>query len=370
MPIQYPDYRNCIANLACSLLKHYGITPPNATLPMADELLKACPAKHIVVLLLDGMGVSNMEKHLSPDGFFRKHLIAPYSSTFPPTTVAATTAILSGMTPNQSGWLGWVGYFPQVDRNIVYYWNVDNDTGEPMTDCNVPYTYLPYRNLPERIGETGTAAYARLPFLPPYQPGNPPSFDTFLRDVESLCQKEERSYIYAYWDEPDHLMHENGVDGEDVGQLMLSLEKRTEEMASRLKDTLLIVTADHGHINNHNVEIMDYPDIAECLVRLPSIELRAANLFVKPGMEKQLESAFAKHFPDEFILLTKEQVLSQQLFGTGENHPLFEGMLGDYLAIGISDIGIAHNAPKHKGNHAGFTPEEMTIPLIAIYCRN
>lgn len=366
MAVQYPDYRNCIANLACSILKHYGITPPNATLPMADELFKAHPARHVVVLLLDGMGIANMEKHLSPDGFFRKHLIAPYSSTFPPTTVAATTAMLSGMTPNQSGWLGWVGYFPQVDRNIVYYWNVDNDTGERMTDCNVAHTYLPYKDLPEQIREAGTAAYTRLPFLPPYQPGNPPSFDAFLSDVETLCQQDERSYIYAYWDDPDHLMHENGVDGPEIGELMRSLEKRTEAMASRLKDTLLIVTADHGHINNYSVEMMDYPDIADCLIRMPSIELRAANLFVKPGMEKQLETAFAKHFSDQFVLMTREEVLSQNLFGTGENHPMLESMLGDYLAIGTSGIGIAHNAPDHKGNHAGFTPEEMTIPLIAV----
>jgi hypothetical protein len=48
-----------------------------------------------------------MEMHLSPDGFFRKHLVTPYSSTFPPTTVAATTAMLSGLTPNRSGcWVG------------------------------------------------------------------------------------------------------------------------------------------------------------------------------------------------------------------------------------------------------------------------
>ena len=140
MPIQYPDYRNCIANLACSILNHYGVTPPNATLPAADELLKNHPCKHVVVLLLDGMGVANMEKHLSPEGFFRRHLITPYSSTFPPTTVAATTSMLSGLTPNQSAWLGWVGYFPQVGRNIVYYWNVDNDTGEEMKDRNVPWT--------------------------------------------------------------------------------------------------------------------------------------------------------------------------------------------------------------------------------------
>lgn len=368
MRIQHPDYQHCIANLACSVLAHYGVTPPNPTLPAADELFRNHPCKHVVVLLLDGMGISNMEKHLSPEGFFRRHLVTPYSSTFPPTTVAATTAMLSGLTPNQSCWLGWVGYFPQVDRNIVYYWNADNDTGEEMKDCNVPWTYVPYRNLTDQLKEAGTAAYARLPFLPPWQPGNQPDFDAFLRDVEALCSRDESSYIYAYWDRIDTLMHEIGVEDEAVGSLMRAVEKRTEEMAARLKDTLLIITADHGHISTRNVVLTRYPEITECLVRMPSMELRTLNLFVKPGMEKQLEAAFQKHFPEEFILVPKAEVLKQQLLGSGENHPMLDGMLGDYLAIAGSDLDIVNTPSDHKGNHAGITPEEMTIPLIAVKC--
>lgn len=38
MNIKYPGYRNCIANLACSLLQYYGVTPPNPTLPQASEI--------------------------------------------------------------------------------------------------------------------------------------------------------------------------------------------------------------------------------------------------------------------------------------------------------------------------------------------
>ena len=42
MKIMYPDYENCIANLGCSLLKYYGITPPNGTLAAADRLQTHC----------------------------------------------------------------------------------------------------------------------------------------------------------------------------------------------------------------------------------------------------------------------------------------------------------------------------------------
>lgn len=38
--IMYPDYNNSIANLACSVLKYYGIEPPNDSLKIADDILK------------------------------------------------------------------------------------------------------------------------------------------------------------------------------------------------------------------------------------------------------------------------------------------------------------------------------------------
>ena len=71
--LKKPDYGAGIANLACSVLAHYGVTPPTATLPAADALLQR-RWRNVVVLLLDGMGVGILQKHLSPDGFFRRHL--------------------------------------------------------------------------------------------------------------------------------------------------------------------------------------------------------------------------------------------------------------------------------------------------------
>ena len=100
MKLLYPDYNNCIANLACSVLKYFGAQAPNKTLAMADELFKN-QYKNVVVLLLDGMGRNIIEKNLDSDGFFRSNLKGIYTSVFPPTTVSATTSIDSGLFPNQ-----------------------------------------------------------------------------------------------------------------------------------------------------------------------------------------------------------------------------------------------------------------------------
>jgi len=70
MEICYPQYGSCIANLACSILGYYGCDAPNPSLPQADALLQKA-YKNVVLLLLDGMGVSTLEKHLSAESALR-----------------------------------------------------------------------------------------------------------------------------------------------------------------------------------------------------------------------------------------------------------------------------------------------------------
>jgi len=359
--LKKPDYDRGIANLACSVLAHYGVTPPNATLAAADALLHR-RWRNVVVLLLDGMGVTILQNHLSPEGFFRRHLRTEYSSTFPPTTVAATTAILSGLTPNQSGWLGWTGYFPQLDRNIVYFLNKDNDTGESIAEYHAAGRFVPYVKITDRIRSAGYEAYELASFLPP----QPKTYDDFCAEIERLCSRDGEKYIYAYWNEPDKTMHEKGVDGPEIGLLIQRLEERTARLAEALQDTLLMITADHGMIHARCHVLTDDPDVLDCLVRPPSIESRAVNFFVKDGMQAAFEEAFHKHFGSDFRLMRKAEVLAEKLFGPGENHPALEGMLGDYLAVATGDATLRMVDKGYLGEHAGMTEEEMTIPLIAV----
>ena len=107
----------------------------------------------------------------------------------------------------------------------------------------------------------------------------------------------------------------------------------------------------------------------ECLVRMPSIEPRTLNLFIKEGYHEQFEEEFRKEFGSKFMLLTKDEVKEKQLFGPGQEHPQFDGMLGDYLAIATGDLSIFNTMDEKEkfiGVHAGLTKEEMEIPLIVV----
>ena len=204
-----------------------------------------------------------------------------------------------------------------------------------------------------------------MPFLPPF----PQDLEAILSRIEDLCSEPDKKYIYAYWNEPDSTMHLYGPYSKEAEELVIALEKRLEEFASHLSDTLLFITADHGQMTSINHCIMDFPEITKCLVRMPGIEPRALNLFVKDEYKEEFPELFRKTFGDKFALLTKEEVIEKKLFGIGREHAMFRDALGDYLAISIADESIfaTHKeASLMPGGHAGLSKEELEIPLISV----
>ena len=124
--------------------------------------------QNIVVLLLDGMGAKVMERSLEGDGFFLRRKKADYHSVFPPTTVAATTSIRSGLQPCEHSWLGWDCYFPQINKNVTVFTNTETGTSTPAADYHVAQKYCGYETVVEKINRHGGQAYEVMPFEEPF----------------------------------------------------------------------------------------------------------------------------------------------------------------------------------------------------------
>lgn len=112
----------------------------------------------------------------------------------------------------------------------------------------------------------------------------------------------------------------------------------------------------------------DYTNIASMLKRPVSIETRAASFYVKTEFLFDFKSEFLELFGNDFILLSKAELIEKQLFGDGILNKKVDEFIGDYIAIAISDKGIVQSpwSSKFKSNHAGLTDKEMRIPFIAI----
>lgn len=367
MMIKYPDYNNSILNIANSVLKHFEAKYTHDTLPEVDSVLSG-NYKNVVVMVFDAMGSFNMKDVLDEHSFLMKHKVKDITSVYPPTTTAATTTLQSGLMPSEHSWLGWSLRFDEVNDNVNIFINT-NDNGETVADYHVASKYIPYKDIVDKINETGNAeAFS----VSPFGTYKVERFEELIEGVKKICNEEGRRYIYTYWPQPDSSMHKKGIHSSEVKYWINRINNEVKKLSMELKDTLIIVTADHGHIDGENYLISDYKDITDTLKWMPSIEPRSLSFFVKDGMDEQFRQAFNKHFGKDFVLFSKKEVIEKGLFGKGVPHSRFEGFVGDYIAAAVTNKSVFVNEEEYKtikGVHAGLTEEEMTVPLIIIECQ-
>lgn len=365
--ITYPNYDRSILSIASSVLNHFGVKDcQHKTLPEFDKLLEK-DYKNIIVMLFDGLGVSAINEHLNENDFLRKHFVCPISSVFPSTTVAATTAIESGYSPVETSWLGWDLYFDEIGENVAVFRNALQKNGEPAANFNVAWKYIPYKRIFERIEEVngkGSAVY-----VSPFSKHRIKSVPHICKTVKRLSRKRKAKYIYTYWHQPDTAMHRYGVKSEQAHKQILLINNEVEKLFKSLKNSLIIITADHGLCDSVNLFLEDYPELYDMLKIPPSVEPgRAMSLFVKDSMKKEFETEFNKLFGNDFRLMTKEEVFAENLLGFGNPHPRTYDFVGDFLAVATTEQTLFTVREKHEpvGVHAGLTEEEMTVPFIAI----
>lgn len=371
MKIKLPDYNNSIVGITSSVLHHFGIECKVKTLPVLDKALTK-NYKNVVVIIFDGLGSNILQIHLNANDFLVKNKVNDISSVFPPTTTAATTSLASGLLPIEHSWLGWNLYFREIDKNVSIFPNTISGTEDtPAADYNVAERYIPYEHICTKINRT-TNGEIQAASVYPFAGYKTKSTEEMCGIIQNLCADDQKRYIHAYWHEPDYSMHELGIHHPSVKEKIELYNQQIEEMCGNLSDTLVIITADHGLIDTEFMFITDYPQIADCMIRPPSIESRAMNFFIKENKRDDFEKTFNEVFGDQLRLYKKDEVIDSKIFGNAPPPPRAYDFLGDYLAIATGITSVDYSRPTFreifKAHHAGMTEDEMTVPLIVIEC--
>ncbi len=104
--MKYPDYDRSSLSITASIGEYFGGQSDYPTLPEIDIRLCEGGIEKIVLVLTDGLGEMILKRHLPTDSFLVRHDKAAISAVYPSTTTAATTAIWTGKSPLEHGWLG------------------------------------------------------------------------------------------------------------------------------------------------------------------------------------------------------------------------------------------------------------------------
>lgn len=366
------DYNKSLVALSNSFLKFYGVKTFHPSLPELDAKLNSKKYQNIVLLILDGMGINVINEHLDDNSLIKSHIAHQIYSVFPPTTTAATTAIHSGMSPLEHGWIAWMCYYKEYDRCIENFLNTDYYTGEQLTTPPPCDDILKCRDIYSRIVEQNPELEFHK-INPPFDSKDGvKSFNQMCKRIAKITSANNKhKFIRAYWHDPDHTMHHFGVTSKEAKGVMKDIERNLNHLCSKLKDTLIVITADHGMVDTQNVTLNDYPDICDCFIRPPSLEARVVTFAIKDTHKVEFAKLFNKYFGTDFKLYTKAEFMASGLLGSGTPHPKVDDFIADFVAISTSAKSlhyILNDIDKTKliGEHAGISEQEMKIPLIFI----
>lgn len=359
------NYQDCLTNIACSIRKYFGLAYHHQTNSYLDQLLEKKRPNNVVMILFDGMGSRILERSLDKDSFFLKSKVKDITTVFPATTTAATTSVKTGLNPVEHGWLGWNTYIEPIDKTITLFKNSEKGKEEICEEFLKVRDLLVTKTIVSELNETG--AYRAMELFP-FGENKYSSLDEMLDRIKKEANSSGKKFIYAYDDEPDHSMHKFGPDSEKVRELIGERNQKIEELCKELTDTVVIILADHGHIQVEPIYLADYPELINMLERTPSIEQRAVSFKVKEGMKEKFKEQFNLHLGKYFSLYEKENIIRSQLFGDGNPHQLFESAIGDFIAIAENSNKclITEGDTVLFSQHAGYTEEEILVPLIVI----
>lgn len=354
------DFKENLVNFSSSLLKKYGVKPFHSSINKIDALLKT--KKKIIVILMDGMGDYILNQHKDVSKKLLDNSYIKITSIYPPTTVAATTALLSGKFPGETGYLGWSLPIHNFSKNIDVFTNCDTQTGQRYDLSDSIYNLCPYQNIIELINKQNKKEIAKGVFRFPIDKKGPKSFSSFLSKIRKEAKTHE--LIYGYFNEPDHTIHEFGVNSKQAKQKVKKYVNQIVNFAKRNKNLLIITIADHGLIDINPIFINDYPDLRKLLSLPHSIEPRTPNFKIIKGKEKEFEILFEKYLGEHFTLIKNDKIEENHIFSPNKINEKAKQFLGDYIAIAKDNSALIFEGGNNfKAHHGGNTIEEMFINI-------
>lgn len=383
-----------IANVPETVAKLLGVRSNRA---LKHPFFEEIDSKHVVLLLLDGLGSKLIEAARrsyavpSYDKICNTSLQFDITSVFPSTTATAMSSLHSGLTPQEHGVIGYTMYLRELGIIGQMLRFSPLLGGRSLFDSGLERsTFLGGPTIHERLGREGIDSTVYVPhyivdsglsqitYRGSFVEAQNSVADMFIRLRKNLENQKDKSFHFAYHPSPDTLSHSRGPYSEECAgeleaifaTLQLQLFQRLEKRTAR--ETLLIITGDHGAVNVEKDGIVDLSTHSKLLQMLklpPTGDSRACILHSKQGMEKNIKDYFNSNFKNLFDVRTSKWFLEKGYFGLGKVREETIDRIGDIIAVPRS-YNVLDNSitdPRRNpipGRHGGLSEEEMNVPCV------
>lgn len=339
--------------------------------------------KHTIFVLLDGFGYYNLEK-LDENSILKKNLKCKLKTVNPTSTACVLTSFISASYPTDHGIFGWWDYNKEHNLNYYPLLFAERRTGNSLEEKGIKKediykfsTIFDKYNTQVNIYENREIINSEYSKLIAGKTANRYGFysvkQAFSSMIKRLNETNTNTFNYVYINGFDENSHMYGTESKEAMSIVEAVENGIREMKTEVKDTTIILTADHGQIDmvsmlylNQKTNYLNY------FYAMPSIDSRMISFFVREKLRNEFEEKFMEEFGKDVILLKKEEIDEFNLFGSNSFSEIAYDSLGEYIAIIVNnkfmicDRVTLDDKMNTKGNHSGLTKEETTIPLCII----
>ncbi len=336
------------------------------------------PAGTICLLLVDGLGLQQLDEHPAQAPFLsslRQPLVAGdrgLAAPVPSTTVASLTSLGTGLPPGRHGLVGYTSRIPGTDRLLnALHWDPEVN----------PEEYQPYPTVLERaqgrgigVSVVGKREFRRSGLTRAglrggrYRPAT--SMGERIAVATEAAQEAGPSLVYVYDSELDGTGHARGVDSDAWRHQLRMADHFAEELAESLPaDVVLVITGDHGMVDVADGDRLDVDDVAGLLdgVELVAGEARFRHLYCEDGRALAVAERWASELGEDAIVLPRADAVAVGWFGPVDARVL--PRIGDVVVACVGELAIEHRRlfPKEsrmRGMHGSVSAAEQRVPML------
>jgi hypothetical protein len=351
--------------------------------PGFDNRLNLPAAKHVCVVLADGLGRQLLKQKTAHTPFLRSVLQAGpgavpvwLDAAFPSTTAASLASFGTGQPAGQHGMVGYDVLDPDQDRVVNMLGNWDDGVD--------PLRWQPLPTVFERAARHVDVSTVALPrFSDSAMTRAALRGGRFVAGTTSHARTAaaaeamagaERSLMYFYVHELDKAGHRYGCQSPQWEHQLEELDATVRRLNATLPaGTTVLVTGDHGMLDVPASQRIDYSAEADLIagVRHTAGEPRMVHLYLDgadDAARHRLLEAWRSRFGDRIWAFTRDEAVAAGLFGelrSGIGPRIGDVMIAARDALAFYDTRrVQARALEVVGQHGSLTKAEREVPLL------
>ena len=332
-------------------------------------------ARHVVVILIDGLGTHQLNRHPLAAPLLSSRNSHSISTEFPSTTPVALGSLGTALPPGSHGFVGASFWLPDHEEMLapLKWGSIPN----PLSMSPEPTAFEVAASQGIDVvtiadGKHQDSGLTRSVMRgSQYLPARTQSqiLLTFADRQKKLLGSQAPALTYIYWPELDRVGHVHGPESTEWIAELSKVGSLVEGIVSLLgPDDVTVVTSDHGMICcplELRMHIESNMLLMQGIVRIGG-EPRVRHIYTNASATPDVYETWRTVLKEKAMVFTREEVVDNGIYAVTEDE--IAGRIGDLVVISQGEYALSSdpdlNSSKLLGQHGSLTREEMIIPFL------